>query len=366
MVITKKLKLYYPNKNKERLLLDVAKRQTACVNYWIERIREIKGTSIKELQSKFYYSAKKKFGFGSLMTQLAMYTAIRLVRTSKKKRINAPFLKKEIISISNIKVDKNNLGLVFGKGRIWIPFHSQEIPNGTIKESKIKKIGNDWYCFLAVDVKEPKIKKYKRFMGVDLGIKKIAVISDWNGNNTKFFRGGVLGDTRNHYLQLRKKLQPKIKQGNVYKLLKRIGNKESNWMRDTNHKISKEIIMIALRNKRSIALENLTDIRESKVNKKTRSILNKWSFRQLADFIKYKARLNGLEVSSIDPRDTSKTCPKCGFISRANRKSQERFKCNKCGYESNADRIGAINIAQRATELLAMPVIRGPQAIALI
>ena len=125
-------------------------------------------------------------------------------------------------------------------------------------------------------------------------------------------------------------------------------------MNDINHKISREIVNIALKNKRSIAIENLTGITERlKVNKKTRSMLHKWSFKQLADFIKYKAHLVGLEVSSVDPRETSRMCPKCGFVSRSNRKSQERFICNKCGYESNADRVASMNIAQRATGLLA-------------
>jgi len=354
MIITRKLKLYLPRKNKELLLLKTAKTQTACVNYWIDKIREIESTNIKELQERFYYPARKKFRLGALMTQLAEYTAIRLVRTSKKKRKNAPFLKKEIISISNLKVDKNNLGISFGEGYFWIPFRSQAIPDGQIRESKIKKIGNNWFCFLSVKIEEPKIKKYKRYMGVDLGLAKTAVLCDWNGKNTRFFNGKPLKSKRNHYYKLRKKLQPKIKQGNVYKLLKRISKKEANWIKNTNHKISKEIIKIAVKNKRSVAIENLTGIRgRIKANKKTNRMLHNWSFRQLVDFIQYKARLSGVAVSAIDPKETSRRCSKCGYISRSNRKNQERFKCNKCGYESNADRNAAINITQRATGLLA-------------
>jgi len=93
-------------------------------------------------------------------------------------------------------------------------------------------------------------------------------------------------------------------------------------------------------------------------------MLTGWSFRQLTNFIKYKARLVGLEVSSIDPRETSRRCPKCGYVSHLNRKSQERFICRKCHYESNADRIGAMNVAIRATELMASPSVCGQRAIA--
>lgn len=70
----------------------------------------------------------------------------------------------------------------------------------------------------------------------------------------------------------------------------------------------------------------------------------------------------GITVLDIDPRGTSKTCPKCSNYSRSNRKTQERFICTQCGYESNADRVAAMNIALRGTELLARPISHGLRA----
>jgi hypothetical protein len=49
----------------------------------------------------------------------------------------------------------------------------------------------------------------------------------------------------------------------------------------------------------------------------------------------------------VNPRYTSKTCPKCGHIHSDNRKSQENFKCVKCGFSMNADHVAALNIALR-------------------
>lgn len=354
MVITRKLKLY-PNKKKGELLQEIADRQTVCVNWWIDRIREVEHTNVKELHQKFYRRAREEFDLGAVMIQLAEFVAIRLARTAKKKRKDSPYLKQKLIAVNQIKIEKKNLGTSFGRGYVWTPFKSQEIPQGRIKESKIKNVNGVWYCFLLIEISEPKPKGYKRMMGVDLGLAKIATLADWNGRNTKFFRGEQLRRKRQHYYNLRKKLHPKLKQGNVYKVLKRNGQKESNWIRTTNHQISRAIVNVAIKNKRTIVLENLTGITERlKVNKKTRRMLSGWSFRQLADFIKYKARLAGLpDVLVIDPRGTSKTCPKCKYTSRSNRKSQERFKCNKCNYESNADRVASMNIAQKGIELLA-------------
>lgn len=350
MVKTYKLKLYPPNKKKEDLLIDLTNRQNNCVNYFIDKIRELRTTSIKELQ-KHYFEARSKFGLSADLTQGATFTAIRIARRINKKITDTPYLKQKILTLNRLTIDKNNLGSTLGTGkRIWFPFKSRELPAGEIKESLIKRTDKDWYCFLSVEVSEPKLDKFKRCLGVDLGLAKVAVVSDWNGHHNLFFKGEPLRATRRHYYNLRKQLQPKIKQGNVYKLLKRISKKEHNWITDTNHKISRAIVNHAKKLKRSIVMENLTGITERlKFGKKTRRMIKTWAFRQLADFIKYKARLAGLQYVIVDPRETSKTCPKCGHVARNNRRSQERFICRRCEYESNADRIGAINIALRGT-----------------
>lgn len=56
-------------------------------------------------------------------------------------------------------------------------------------------------------------------------------------------------------------------------------------------------------------MENLTGIRKTvKHVKSFRYSLNSWSYYQLQQFIKYKARLQGIEIVSVDPRYTSKMC----------------------------------------------------------
>ncbi|MBB5109864.1 putative transposase [Streptomyces spectabilis] len=54
----------------------------------------------------------------------------------------------------------------------------------------------------------------------------------------------------------------------------------------------------------------------------------------------------------VDPRNTSRTCPKCGHIDAKNRDG-ERFQCTSCWHIDHADRVGARNIALRAG--LALP-----------
>ncbi|MFF9350954.1 RNA-guided endonuclease InsQ/TnpB family protein [Streptomyces sp. NPDC014734] len=49
----------------------------------------------------------------------------------------------------------------------------------------------------------------------------------------------------------------------------------------------------------------------------------------------------------VDPRNTSRTCPKCGHVDGENRDG-EKFQCTSCDHRDHADRVGAWNVALRA------------------
>ena len=56
-----------------------------------------------------------------------------------------------------------------------------------------------------------------------------------------------------------------------------------------------------------------------------------------------------INVVLVNPDFTSQMCPKCGHISKNNRKSQETFCCEKCNHKNNADINAAKNIKGRFT-----------------
>ena len=115
------------------------------------------------------------------------------------------------------------------------------------------------------------------------------------------------------------------------------------------HVISKKIVEKAKDTGKGIALEDLTGIRSrTVVRKKQRRQHNSWGFDQLKRFIEYKAKIAGVFLKFVDPRNTSRTCPKCGCIDKHNRKTQSKFSCVSCGFSSIADYIAAINIGRRA------------------
>jgi putative transposase len=108
--------------------------------------------------------------------------------------------------------------------------------------------------------------------------------------------------------------------------------------------ISKKIVHEAEGTGRGIKLEDLSGIRDRiTVRKAQRTDAHSWSFRQLRTFITYKAALHGVNVTLVDPRNTSRECPECGHISKRN-----VFCCERCGLAGPADHIAARNISGRA------------------
>jgi len=98
----------------------------------------------------------------------------------------------------------------------------------------------------------------------------------------------------------------------------------------------------------------LTGNREGVTSRKPqRAALHSWAFFQPRALIEYKSKQAGVKVVAVDPRNTSRTCPCCGHVDKANRKTQAEFLCVSCGFSGLADHIAAVNIRGRA--LLSAP-----------
>lgn len=95
-----------------------------------------------------------------------------------------------------------------------------------------------------------------------------------------------------------------------------------------------------------IQMEDLSGIAS---NEKKKTMLGYWTYHDLQEKVKYKAKEVGIEVIFIKPRYTSQRCSECGYIHRDNRpkdrKGQAHFECIECGYKENADYNAARNIA---------------------
>lgn len=188
------------------------------------------------------------------------------------------------------------------------------------------------------DIEEPEVLTGGNVMGVDLGIKCPAVSCCSDGSVRFYGNGRKNKYMRRHYKILREKLQKAKKLDAV----KRINDKEQRIMKDIDHKISRQIVSEAKAHGVSvIKLERLANIRSTtRTSRKNNHSLHTWSFYRLAQFIEYKAKLEGIIVEYVNPAYTSKRCPVCGEIHHAN---DRNYTCS-CGYHGHRDLVGAINI----------------------
>jgi putative transposase len=69
--------------------------------------------------------------------------------------------------------------------------------------------------------------------------------------------------------------------------------------------------------------------------------------------LQYKLEWNGGMLMAVPAHYTSQTCPCCGQVAKANRKTQAKFECVDCGYENHADVVGAMNILARGYRVAA-------------
>ena len=247
-----------------------------------------------------------------------------------------PFLETGAISISTIKGRK--------RFQLIIPSYFQPYVNeGRITSltlyynKKRKKI----IAYLIVELPDVPVEGPTIFLGVDRGIKRIAVCS----NNTFYPTNHILA-VKWKYQQLRKNLQSKGTRSAKRKL-KMVSGRERRFMTDENRKTAKWICNMPYN---CIVLENIRGLKQhskkkKKVSKKIRRKFGNWSYYQLEQFIIQRSEKLGKTVLFVNPRYTSQRCSQCGYIAKKNRSSQSVFLCNECFFELNADLNAARNLS---------------------
>ena len=244
-------------------------------------------------------------------------------------------------------VDKHGVSIWACGGRLHLSFQCGQqqfdLLRGKIGQADLVMIDGVFYLFAACWVEEAKPIDVVGILGVDLGIVNIATDSDG-----EVFSGTGIEDNRRKFSHRRRNLQRNGSKSAKRKL-KSISKKQARFQKDTNHRISKRIVRKAQDTNRSIALEELSGIRDRvTVRRNQRARHANWSFFDLRTKIEYKAQRVGIPVITVDPRNTSKMCSVCGHIDSSNRLTQSSFKCVSCGFADLADHNAAVNIAARA------------------
>ena len=254
----------------------------------------------------------------------------------------------------------------FEKGTVTIP-KAKDIPtvlhrkfNGTVKTVTVSMTpSGKYFASVLVDTAIQELPatpmQGDTALGIDLGIKSLAVCSD----------GRTFGNPKNlqrsldHLKLFQKRLSRKQKgSSNRNKARIRVARLQehiANSRKDNLHKITYALTHDS--QVRTICMEDL-NVKGMQLNHRLAQAVGDASFGMFLTLLEYKCGWYGVNLVRIDRfAPSSKTCGKCGYIYKRLKLSERSWTCSECGAHHDRDFNAACNIKEFG--LKALPTERG-------
>lgn len=216
--------------------------------------------------------------------------------------------------------------------------------------------GINWWINVGIDYEDSTNTPTNDGIGIDLGIKDLAICSDGNTykNINKTSKLKKLNKKKRRLQkQVSRKYEMNKKGGNCYcktnnikklehKLLK-LNHRISNIRNNYQHQVTSEIIK---REPSFIALEDL-NVKGMMKNKHLSKAIQEQGLYEFKHKISYKAEWNNVKIIEV-PRffPSSKTCSYCGSYKGNLKLSERTYKCESCGIELDRDYNASLNLKQ--------------------
>ena len=319
-----------------------------AVNDWIKISINNGWITTRKLQKFGYKQLREKYpNLYSAVLLEAMDVAIGILKSAKSKKIEPKF-DADIICFKNQHYKLHSSGVIVplcGE-RTYIPLYIPKkfrryLTNCKLGRLTIFKKDNWYYVSISVKIESPE-RRVNNVIGVDLGVYNFVVVADDKGRELLRISGSGI-------IEHKKRLEEKYARKQKYfnKILKKeakCGREYKNYSKYVNHCIAKQIVEIAKKYNAIIVLEKLKGIKGK--SKSMRKLFRKWPYYDLIQKIEYKAKENGIPVVKVSPRNTSKTCSRCGYVNKK-LKNERVFVCPNCGLEIDRDLNAAINLTNK-------------------
>ena len=224
---------------------------------------------------------------------------------------------------------------------------------------RVKYIGGKWILTFGMEC-ESQAREHNDFaVGIDLGVKELAVISYNSGTRTKSYKN--INKTK-RVKKLKKRLKHKqrsisrkYRQNGSYERTKNVleekeqieglYRKLANIRLDYTHKKTTEIIEL---NPRVIVIEDL-NVAGMMKNRHLSGAIAEQTLGEFTRQIEYKAKRAGIDVVRADRfYPSSKTCSLCGNIKKDLKLKDRVYRCEVCGLVIDRD----INAAKNLEKLV--------------
>lgn len=210
-----------------------------------------------------------------------------------------------------------------------------------------------WYLSYSYEVDVKATISYTDGIGVDLGIKDLAIVSDGRvyGNINKTHEVRRLEKyKRRLQRQLSKKYELNkqgnkfVKTSNIKKLeqkIRLIDRRLANIRNTYLHEVTKSLVRTK---PESITIEDL-NVRGMMKNRHLARAIAQEEFNKFRRYLTYKCELYGIKLVVADRwYPSSKMCSSCGCIMKGLKLSDRTYKCPDCGLVIDRDLNAAINL----------------------
>ena len=248
----------------------------------------------------------------------------------------------------------------------WIRLAEQgRIPTDTkYINPRIKYDGLNWYITVGVEYEDSTLIPINEGVGIDLGIKDLAICSDSNKyqNINKIQKVKKLEKQKRRLQRSLSRSYEKNKKGESYcktnnvikkkRLLLKLNHRLTNIRQNHVHQITSEIIK---RKPSFIVLEDL-NVSGMMKNKHLSKAVQQQEFYEFRRQIEYKAKWNNIPVVIADRFfPSSKLCSCCGAIKKDLRLSDRIYEC-ECGNRIDRDYQASLNLKRYGEKALRQSV----------
>lgn len=352
----------YPNKEQE-ILLD--KHFGACRFVFNHYLNKRKESYLEDKKSLNYYDNAndltqfkkdenyiwlKEINSQSLQSSLRNLDSsyMRFFRKqSKFPRFKSKYDRQSFKIPQSVSVEENQLLIPKFKGGIKINLHREikgNIQFATISKSTTGK----YYVSLTCEVQHQPYEKTNSKVGIDTGIKDLAILSDGKVyGNIKTLKNN-LKKLKYNQRQLSKKIKGSSSRNKQRKNLAIIHEKITNVRKDYLHKVSTEIV----KNHDIISVEDLA-VKNIMKNHKLAQAMSDVSLGSFYSMLEYKSGWNDKQFVKIDRFfPSSKMCSNCGWINQDLTLNIREWTCPSCGEKHDRDFNASKNILKQGLKIL--------------
>ena len=263
------------------------------------------------------------------------------------------------------KLDQTN-DRVFLPKLGWVRYRNSREVLGVVKNVTVSNRSGKWFVSIQTERKVEQPVAHGDAVGIDMGVVRFATLSDGTVYPSINIFKRYAADLRKaqQAMSRKKKFSNNWKKARsrVQKLHVRIANARRDYLHKTSTTISNNHAMVVVEDLQvsSMSRSAAGSVEQPGRNIRAKSGLNRSILDQgWAEFrrqLEYKMLWVGGLLLAVPPQNTSSTCPRCGHVSKENRKSQAVFACVECGFNQNADLVGAINVLRAGHARLACEV----------